>query len=357
MTYQQFHDAYVDHFKQRFSISVLENLSPKLQGNLNFALSTNTRAKTFLDTLSTQRSIAWPRTTFLDVGCAYGGGAIEAATRGARAYGVDIEAQYVRLAEINARDRNLPVEFHCCSMTDRRVQSLLPKAAFNVIVLNDVFEHVYDTTGLLQNLAYLAAPGCLLYFAIPNGFELGFVQSEGHTKGFGSSIVNPFYWRLSPERGLNIFYRRWEYYEALFRGFGFEHIGLINRPKQARVNGPQVREKVGALEAELGKRIASGKDKPFYQVVETELLALKGELFSDLEHLDANAFHWKYHTQFWTGIAEYRGASLWSDSLRRELPKELGRAARKLSKLTRSPRAFVRDSLFARLWKDRRRDH
>jgi hypothetical protein len=73
---------------------------------------------------------------------------------------------------------------------------------FDLVIVNDVFEHIFDTAGLLENLSSLMSKGRKLFFQVPNGLAPRFVISEGHRKGFGvrgyipnavSSTENPFF--------------------------------------------------------------------------------------------------------------------------------------------------------------------
>ncbi|MDR9395787.1 MAG: hypothetical protein RI571_15990, partial [Roseovarius sp.] len=109
-------------------------------------------------------------------------------------------------------------------------QRMLTGRWANVIIVNDVFEHIYDTASLLKNLSILAAPGCLLYYVVPNGLSTRFVISEGHKKVFGISTVDPDCWQFFISGRARIFYRRWPYFESQFSYFGFHHFRDLTKP-------------------------------------------------------------------------------------------------------------------------------
>lgn len=315
MTYQAFRDAYVEYFKKKIKITDLNGLSEKSQGNLKFALSTNERAREIVDLVDGKYAPDWSRWNILDVGCAYGGICIESAKRGATAYGVDIVPDYIELAKTNGASLDLNATFLLGDICDRSVVAQLPHAAFDLVIINDVFEHVYDTAGLLASLGRLAAPGCKLYFAIPNGFCMKFIAAEGHNRVLGTSVLSPFLWGLHPGSGTNIFYRRWEHYVALLSHFGFTKLDLLNyevlvpRPMQTYIPN-----QLAAIRRTLSSYACPGMQPQYKRHVALALDKLEQEIRHDLQTLRDDQLNWKYLITFWKGFAVFQadaaGASI-----------------------------------------------
>ncbi len=102
----------------------------------------------------------------LDIGC--GAGAFAAGLREARdrdgrrleIWGVEMSPEAARLAS-EVMDRVLSGDFH-------HVEADLPRGHFDVIVLNDVLEHVIHPEELLRRIRPLLAAGGVVVASIPN---------------------------------------------------------------------------------------------------------------------------------------------------------------------------------------------
>jgi len=160
---------------------------PMYETWLDFALSTNTRGGTAVETVRRHiTSISGKRV--LDVGCAYGGFPVAFATAGADAVGIDIDPALLALAAENVHDMKVPVSLHLKDITDW-VQ-LEDLGTFDIITCNDLIEHVEDVSRSLDHVARLLKPGGLLYMQIPNGFSVGQVLKDGHYGLFGITLLS-----------------------------------------------------------------------------------------------------------------------------------------------------------------------
>jgi 2-polyprenyl-3-methyl-5-hydroxy-6-metoxy-1,4-benzoquinol methylase len=101
--------------------------------------------------------------SLLEVGCGAGEQLQAMASDGWRVRGIDFDAKAVAVA----RSRGLDV-----LVGDLRDQAL-PNASFDAVVMAQVFEHVYDPPGLLDECARLLAPGGHLVCITPNADALG----------------------------------------------------------------------------------------------------------------------------------------------------------------------------------------
>jgi len=311
MAYEDFSAAFTADFMKERGVTDASQLDEVNKTALRFGLSSNERASQILDMLAKRYSLEWQGLRVLDVGCAYGGICIESAKRGALSYGVDIEEKWIEYARINAEGLPIEVNFYLLDACSRSMVKELPRSFFDLIVLNDSFEHIYDTVGLLKNLQTLARPNCKMYFAIPNGWAISFIEREGHTGTLGTSILNPFLWRYQRDSGVNIFYRRWDYYVALLNHFGFREINLMNYPARAVLRRQEAKKEVidgiEAIKKAIDDYSREEEEAIYRNCLKVEFGKIEQEMLDDLQALDAVEIDWKYVTTFWTGVAIFEG--------------------------------------------------
>lgn len=102
----------------------------------------------------------------LDVGCGMGGKSVWYALSGAReVVGVDPDAARIEEARRFARDKgvNAKCRFHSWAVSDMADEG----AQFDVVILSDVFEHVFDPRSVLKACWKLVAPGGQLRIKFP----------------------------------------------------------------------------------------------------------------------------------------------------------------------------------------------
>ena len=122
----------------------------------------------------------------LDVGCAYGGFLVAFAEAGAKVTGIEKDERYVRLAGLNLREHGLDGE-----VVHGDAGALRPglRGRFDLIIANDVLEHVRPGE-FLANIAAWLAPGGVAYFEIPNGAWPPYVGRDGHHQLFGLVLLD-----------------------------------------------------------------------------------------------------------------------------------------------------------------------
>ena len=103
----------------------------------------------------------WLSGTVLEFGCGTGNFTTRIASRVDRVVAVDIEPEYVRLAQQN-NTRVTNVEFHCLDVCTHPFSE-----KFDGIVLLDVLEHIEDDGGVLRQLAALLHPGGRMVIKVP----------------------------------------------------------------------------------------------------------------------------------------------------------------------------------------------
>lgn len=103
------------------------------------------------------------RGTWLDIGCGSGGVAATLASCVERIIGVDPEP-WERWQTFNRQHANL--EFHVASY--RELEALLGSESVDVVICNQVYEHVDDPMALLAAIHRVMKPDAVCYFAGPN---------------------------------------------------------------------------------------------------------------------------------------------------------------------------------------------
>jgi SAM-dependent methyltransferase len=104
-----------------------------------------------------------PGGTWLDIGCGSGGIAAALAAKVDRVVGVDPEP-WERWNAFQEQHANL--QFLVGNHGD--VRALLGAAGVDVVICNQVYEHVDDPLGLIRSIHEVLGPGGVCYFAGPN---------------------------------------------------------------------------------------------------------------------------------------------------------------------------------------------
>lgn len=305
------HKDFIQALNKLYNCNSKDELSGLDLQHYNFAESTNKRA---VDAIGVFLAYGFnlDKLRILDVGCAYGGFSIEAAKRGAYSVGIEISKKLYDFAVINNKDEVYDkgnARFFLADATSPEILQTLPLNYFDLIIVNDVFEHIYDTVQLLSNLSKLAADHASIYFTVPNGLYMQYVAKEGHTGEVGLSILAPLRWHLlTGDRGLNIYYRQWEYYEALFNFFGFNQISVTNYPGYAERQSSisLLSNELEQMQKNINENIASLPEK-YVNILNESISSYINQYKYDLKNLDSAKLVWKYGTKFWAGFANKSG--------------------------------------------------
>jgi 2-polyprenyl-3-methyl-5-hydroxy-6-metoxy-1,4-benzoquinol methylase len=265
-----------------------------------FALGNRKRAREFIARCKSALQYEFAGKRVLDVGSAYGGFVIECALLGADAYGIEIEEPLHELALANAQGERGRITLLRGDILDPSLLDVSQLGAFDLVVINDVFEHVYDSVSLFRRIAELTGEGSIVYFSIPNGWSYTSIEQEGHYFHFGLSLLEPANWQ-AVVGGFNVYYRPLLMYQLLFQEAGFPHLYLYVDQSTAEKSPSEIQQTFQALE----KRV---HDSPFKQPALNEKLKhrfsiLKAQLGRDLETCGALELHLKYGQYFWTGFA------------------------------------------------------
>lgn len=169
------------------------------------------KAEAILKTMQLHTGQALTDAVWLDIGCGSGGIAATLAGHVRRVVGVDPE-RWERWDAFRAAHANLA--FHEGSYRD--IERLLGAESIDVVVCNQVYEHVDDPLALLQSIHRVLKPGGLCYFAGPNllwpiephvfwpfvhwlprRFAQGIMRSLGSRRALELDAYSTHYWRLT----------------------------------------------------------------------------------------------------------------------------------------------------------------
>lgn len=121
------------------------------------------KAEAILATLRLHCGRDLTRGIWLDIGCGSGGVAATLATHVQHVVGLDPES-WERWNQFREQHSNL--DFHAASYRD--LEALLGPESVDVVVCNQVYEHVDDPVALLAAIHRVMKPGAVCYFAGPN---------------------------------------------------------------------------------------------------------------------------------------------------------------------------------------------
>lgn len=276
-------------------------LSPIMRQHFDFGTSNRDRARRILAEIDANLGLDFAKKRVLDVGCAYAGFVIESAARGASAWGVEISPKFYEYGRLNCEGEPGDIHLIRGDVLSRQVVRQLPRD-FDFVLLNDVFEHVYDTATLLAHLSQVMARGANFYFSIPNGDSVEFVAREGHYGKAGLSLLAPNRWHHVLQN-YTAYYRPWSYYAALFNAFGFEQITFWGADTNISLEYAKSEVKEGVARAEVAVKECIKKYPKAATGLAAGLKNYQARVTEDLESNDVRFLCWRYLTTFWRGCA------------------------------------------------------
>lgn len=185
------------------------------------------------DTLEQHAAMHVDGAHVLDVGCGDCGVPVALARAGARVSALEPDPGSIERGAYRIRQHQVPVEL-CRGVAE---DLPFPTARFDVVILDNVLEHVHDREGTLAELRRVLTPDGLLYMVTPKPLALLSLLADPHY-GFAGLVLMPRplqRWYVERARGLgdgsygvgHIPTRRW-LRRALLR-YGFT---LVADPRQ-----------------------------------------------------------------------------------------------------------------------------
>jgi 2-polyprenyl-3-methyl-5-hydroxy-6-metoxy-1,4-benzoquinol methylase len=225
--------SFRDAVLRSFGVTDVTQLEGKERMWAEFRLSAVERGQAAVSLLGGPVAIRGKRV--LDVGCAYAGFLIAARQAGAREMvGVDIDPELLASAGLLLSDHSVSARLEIADLTDPHLPDLL--GTFDIVFCNDVLEHVLDLEQAATNLEQLLTVRGRLFLEIPNGQAARYLQSDGHYRLPGITLLD----HADAERWFRAthhdqypyrtyFYAPLDYYVSLFSRAGL-HLRLLNPP-------------------------------------------------------------------------------------------------------------------------------
>ena len=128
-----------------------------------------------------------PHMRVLDVGCGNGGVAVAAALRGHHVVAVDIDAGSVARTIARAEAWGVPVD----ALQGDASSLGLPDESFDLVVMNDIIEHVGDPDSAIGEASRLLRPGGFAYVHAPQRWSPLGILRDPHYGLFGVGTLPP----------------------------------------------------------------------------------------------------------------------------------------------------------------------
>lgn len=161
--------------------------NPNLANWLDYALSTNTRGRFFVEVL--RPHIRPNARRYLDVGSAYGGFLVAFLEQGLEVVGLEYDPALIPLCNANLQECGVTGVYKTVhgSILDQDLPEQL--GTFDIITCIDVIEHVSDVPLAMQHMVQLLNPGGMIVLQIPNKDSISSVISDGHFGLFGITLL------------------------------------------------------------------------------------------------------------------------------------------------------------------------
>jgi 2-polyprenyl-3-methyl-5-hydroxy-6-metoxy-1,4-benzoquinol methylase len=195
----------------------------------------------------------------LDVGSGYGGMLIAMAEQGADVTGVEIDAERARMGRKRLEDLGMAIPYHEADICAAGMEDKL--GTFDVVVCQDVLEHVLDPTWVIGGLCKMLRPGGVIYIQIPNKYGIDQLMSDHHYALTGiTTLSRPQaieYWRWAtgePAEHYSVGYERGEkYYRSAFarNGVALHPVERYGSMEHVLWFAPKVSEMCTRLEREI----------------------------------------------------------------------------------------------------------
>ena len=169
----------------------------------------------------------------LDVGCGYGGTLVCFAEQGCSVTGVEIDEERARQGRKRLADIGIQADYRLDDICSPGIQERI--GTFDIIVVQDVLEHVMDPGLTIDTLALLLRRGGVIYVVVGNKYSPDQLMADHHYAQAGMTILSRpqaiEYYKIATgfeaEHYAVGYWRTERYYRQMFlrNGVQLDHIG------------------------------------------------------------------------------------------------------------------------------------
>ena len=153
-------------YRDLFEESLPDRSSPLYQINLEYGLDAVERGGQAADHIAEHSQIDGEKV--LDLGCGEGGMSVAFALRGGQVTSLDIDEDRIYRTQIRASEHNVSVQ----PVIGDALATQLDGEQFQVIVCNDILEHVVEGQKLAHEIDRLLKPGGVVYLETQNRLSI-----------------------------------------------------------------------------------------------------------------------------------------------------------------------------------------
>lgn len=173
----------MDTYSQLLEESLPPEGHPQRQLWREYALSGEQRAQDSLDYI--ERLIRLRGLLLLDIGCGDGGLTVAARKRGCHVVAIDSSTAALRRAQARISGRGVSA----CLIQGSGLRQPFESNSFDIVVLQDVIEHIPDPLLLVKEAFRVTRTGGLCYISAANAHSIGHILSDPHWGLFGVSLM------------------------------------------------------------------------------------------------------------------------------------------------------------------------
>lgn len=148
---------------------------PRFQYHLEYEMRAVERGKRIVDALKGHANLKGA--SLLDLGCGLGGIAVAFAQEGAKVVGVDHDEKSCELGLVRSRMEETPVDF----LVSDGTMTPFPDSSFDIVICNDVFEHVLNKKKLAYEINRLLRADGVAFIRTPNKLSPWNILRDDHT--------------------------------------------------------------------------------------------------------------------------------------------------------------------------------
>ncbi|MEI6029011.1 MAG: class I SAM-dependent methyltransferase [Betaproteobacteria bacterium] len=294
----EFETAY-ERYLAGFAESVTEEQRAAYR---RYALGNRDRGRECVKTLCELLGSAVAGMRCLDVGSGYGGLLLALAEQGATAMGIEYDSQLFELSQINIEGEPHNIPIYQGNFLDR--DALPGGVKFDLIIINDVFEHIHDIDYLFRRLDDIAHEGTAIYLEIPNNRSYHAILKEHHKFVFGLTLIEPGSW-AEVTGPFNIYHRPLSLYGLLFKSIGYDTLTLRDKGESAAGAEQRIRLAHDAIALAIDEQ--PFKSPRLRDQARVNFARMRRYFEEDVARRSATDLFAEYESYVWAGVVTKRG--------------------------------------------------